>query len=198
MRLILASNNENKLREIKELTRGMDIELLSQREAGLTLAVEETGSSFEENAYLKAKAVTDLTGCAAVADDSGLEVDALDGGPGIYSARFGPGHAASDSDRNEYLLKELQGVEERSARFVCCICCTLPGGGVISTRGECDGEILYAQTGSNGFGYDHVFRPCCADRAMSELTPEAKNRISHRGKAMREFARKLEKYMRGL
>lgn len=115
MRLILASNNKNKLREFKQLVEGMDIELLSQSEAGLHLDVEETGTTFEENAYLKAKAVTDALGCAAVADDSGLVVDALGGEPGVYSARYGPGHDASDADRYNYLLNKLGDEKNRSA-----------------------------------------------------------------------------------
>ena len=159
MRLILASNNKNKLREFKQLVEGMDIELLSQSEAGLHLDVEETGTTFEENAYLKAKAVTDALGCAAVADDSGLAVDALNGEPGIYSARYGPGHDASDADRYNYLLNKLGDEKNRSARFVCCICCTMPDGTVLRARGECEGEIMYGPKGSGGFGYDPVFKP---------------------------------------
>ena len=159
MKLILASNNANKLREFRSLVADMDIELLSQREAGCDFEVDETGTTFEENAYLKASAVTAATGYAAVADDSGLCVDALNGEPGIYSARYGLGHAASDRERYEYLLKKLEGVEDRSARFVCCICCTFPDGSVIRSRGECEGEILHSPKGSGGFGYDPVFHP---------------------------------------
>ena len=197
MRLILASNNKNKLREFRQLVEGMDIELLSQSEAGLNLDVEETGATFEENAYLKAKAVTDALGCAAVADDSGLEVDALYGEPGVYSARYGPGHDASDRDRYTYLLNKLGDETNRSARFVCCICCTMPDGTVLGTRGECEGEIMYAPKGENGFGYDPVFKPLAADRGMAELTPDEKNAISHRGMALREFAEELKRYKNG-
>ncbi|MBQ8076553.1 MAG: XTP/dITP diphosphatase [Oscillospiraceae bacterium] len=193
MKLILASNNANKLREFRSLVADMDIELLSQREAGCDFEVDETGTTFEENAYLKASAVTAATGYAAVADDSGLCVDALNGEPGIYSARYGLGHAASDRERYEYLLKKLEGVEDRSARFVCCICCTFPDGSVIRSRGECEGEILHSPKGSGGFGYDPVFHPDCVDKAMAELTPEEKNAISHRGKALRAFIEELRK-----
>ena len=193
MKLILASNNANKLREFRSLVADMDIELLSQREAGCDFEVDETGTTFEENAYLKASAVTAATGYAAVADDSGLCVDALNGEPGIYSARYGLGHAASDRERYEYLLKKLEGVEDRSARFVCCICCTFPDGSVIRSRGECEGEILHSPKGSGGFGYDPVFHPDCVDKAMAELTPEEKNAISHRGKALRAFIDELRK-----
>ena len=193
MKLILASNNANKLREFRSLVADMDIELLSQKEAGCDFEVEETGTTFEENAYLKASAVTEATGIAAVADDSGLCVDALGGEPGIYSARYGLGHAASDEERYRYLLQKMEGVKDRSARFVCCICCTFPDGSVIRSRGECEGEILLAPKGQNGFGYDPVFHPLCLDKSMAELSPEEKNAISHRGKALRAFIEELRK-----
>ena len=191
MKLILASNNANKLKEFRSLVADLDIELLSQREAGCDFEVEETGTTFEENAYLKASAVTAATGIAAVADDSGLCVDALNGEPGIYSVRYGLGHAASDQERYQYLLQKMEGMENRSARFVCCICCTFPDGSVIRSRGECEGEIMLAPKGHNGFGYDPVFHPLCLDRGMAELTPEEKNAISHRGKALRAFIEEL-------
>ena len=197
MRLILASNNKNKLREFKQLVEGMDIELLSQSEAGLHLDVEETGTTFEENAYLKAKAVTDALGCAAVADDSGLVVDALGGEPGVYSARYGPGPDASDADRYNYLLNKLGDEKNRSARFVCCICCTMPDGTVLRSRGECEGEIMHGPKGDGGFGYDPVFKPDAVERGMAELTPDEKNAISHRGKALRAFAEELKRYYNG-
>ena len=193
MKLILASNNANKLKEFRSLVADLDIELLSQKEAGCDFEVEETGTTFEENAYLKASAVTEATGIAAVADDSGLCVDALGGEPGIYSARYGLGHAASDEERYRYLLQKMEGVEDRSARFICCICCTFPDGSVIRSRGECEGEILLAPKGQNGFGYDPVFHPLCLDKSMAELNPEEKNAISHRGKALRAFIEELRK-----
>lgn len=197
MRLILASNNKNKLREFKQLVEGMDIELLSQSEVGLQLDVEETGTTFEENAYLKAKAVTDVLGCAAVADDSGLVVDALNGEPGVYSARYGPGHDASDADRYNYLLNKLGDEKNRRARFVCCICCTMPDGTVLRARGECEGEIMHGPKGSGGFGYDPVFKPNAVNCGMAELTADEKNAISHRGKALRAFAEELKRYYNG-
>ena len=193
MKLILASNNANKLKEFRSLVADLDIELLSQKEAGCDFEVEETGTTFEENAYLKASAVTEATGIAAVADDSGLCVDALGGEPGIYSARYGLGHTASDEERYRYLLQKMEGVKDRSARFVCCICCTFPDGSVIRSRGECEGEILLAPKGQNGFGYDPVFHPLCLDKSMAELSPEEKNAISHRGKALRAFIEELRK-----
>jgi len=197
IKLILASNNAHKIREFRELVEGMDVELLSQREAGLELDVEETGTTFEANAYIKAKAVTDALGCAAVSDDSGLEVDCLDGRPGVYSARYGGGHDVSDEDKNAFLLNEMGDTDKRTARYVCAICCTMPDGHVIECRGECEGEMLRAPRGNGGFGYDPIFRPEGHDRAMAELTPDEKNAISHRGKAMREFLKKFEEYLNG-
>ena len=185
MKLILASNNKNKLREFRQIVKDLPIELISQKEAGCDFEVEETGTTFEENAFLKASAVTNATGCAAVADDSGLCVDALNGEPGIYSARYGLGHEASDTERYQYLLKKLEGIENRSARFVCCICCTFPDGRVLKSRGECEGEILLRPEGDGGFGYDPVFHPLCTEKGMAQLTPEEKNAISHRGNALR-------------
>jgi len=197
IKLILASNNAHKIREFGELVQGMDVEILSQREAGLELDVEETGTTFEANAYIKAKAVTDALGCAAVSDDSGLEVDCLDGRPGVYSARYGGGHDVSDEDKNAFLLNEMGDTDKRTARYVCAICCTMPDGHVIECRGECEGEMLRAPRGNGGFGYDPIFRPEGHDRAMAELTPDEKNAISHRGKAMREFLKKFEEYLNG-
>lgn len=198
MKIILASNNKNKMREFRELLAGTDAEPLSQRDAGCDFEVDETGTTFEENAFLKADAVMKATGCIAVADDSGLVVDALNGEPGIYSARYGPGHAASDAERNEYLLGKLGDEKNRSARFVCCVCCRLPDGGTIIARGECEGEILYAPRGSNGFGYDPLFRPRGYEVSMAELSADEKNAISHRGKAMREFIEKFKRYYNGI
>jgi len=195
MKLILASNNKNKLREFTQLTAHMDVELVGQRDAGCSFEVEENGTTFEENAYLKAKAVTDFTGCVAVADDSGLAVDALNGEPGIYSARYGLGHEASDKDRYTYLLNKLGDEKNRSARFVCTICCTFPNGDTIYSRGECEGDILYAPEGENGFGYDPIFSPDGVEGSMATLNASEKNAISHRGKALREFIDKLEKYL---
>lgn len=192
MKLILASNNKKKLRELGEILSDMDVELLSQREAGCDFEVEETGTTFAENAYLKAKAVADATGLAAVADDSGLMVEALNGEPGVYSARYAPGgHDASDKEKYEYLLSKLVNVEHRAAKFVSSICCILPDGSIIRTEGECRGEILREPAGEGGFGYDPVFMPQGYDRSMAELGTEVKNRISHRANALREFKKKL-------
>lgn len=194
MRFVLASNNKNKLREMGELLSELRIELVSQRDAGCSFEVDETGSTFEENAYLKAIAVTQATGLPAVADDSGLMVDALDGAPGIYSARYTGSHEDTDEARTAFLLEKLYGVENRTAKFVSAICCTFPNGDVLQARGECAGMILFAPRGSNGFGYDPVFLPEGYERSMAELSAEEKNAISHRGKAMRKFMEELRDY----
>lgn len=194
MKLILASNNQNKLRELKAILSDMDVELYSQREAGCDFEVEETGTTFEENAWLKAKAVFDATGIATAADDSGLMVEALGGEPGVYSARYAPGgHEASDREKYEYLLKKLDGVEHRAAKFVSSICCIFPDGDVIRTEGECRGEILTQPRGDGGFGYDPVFKPEGYDKSMAELGTAVKNKISHRAMALSKFKEELSK-----
>ena len=125
------------------------------------------------------------------------EVEKIPGVPGVYSARYGGGHDVSDEDKNAYLLKEMGDTDKRTARYVCAICCTMPDGHVIECRGECEGEMLFAPRGNGGFGYDPIFKPEGYDRAMAELTPDEKNAISHRGKAMREFLKKFEEYLNG-
>ncbi len=193
-KLILASNNAKKLRELRELFADSGVEVLSQREAGCNFGAAETGSTFEENAYLKAISVTDMTGMPAVADDSGLCVDALDGAPGVHSARFTGNHDDSDEVRNRFLLERMKDAEQRSARFVSCICCTLPNGDVIRARGECEGEILFSPRGENGFGYDPIFLVKATGRSMAELSAEEKNNISHRAVALRRFLEELRDY----
>ena len=193
-RLILASNNAKKLKELREILADAGVEVISQREAGCNFEVEETGETFEENAWLKASAVTAATGEAAIADDSGLCVDALGGAPGVLSARFTGNHEDSDEMRNRFLLEKMKNAEQRSARFVSCICCTLPNGDVLRSRGECEGEILYAPRGENGFGYDPVFFVKSAGCAMAELSAEEKNRISHRAVALQRFQKELRDY----
>lgn len=191
MKIIAATKNKNKLREFGEILKGFDI--ISQEEAGVDIDVEETGTTFEENSHLKAKAIFDATGICAIADDSGLCVDALGGEPGIYSARYG-GEGLDDKGRTKLLLKNMESVpdEKRSARFVCVI--TLVGNeGVITARGECEGKIDYSPKGENGFGYDPVFFVKQFGKTMAEVSPEEKNAISHRGKALKSFAEKLNK-----
>lgn len=191
MKIIAATKNKNKLREFGEILKGFDI--ISQEEAGVDIDVEETGTTFEENSYLKAKAIFDATGICAIADDSGLCVDALGGEPGIYSARYG-GEGLDDKGRTALLLKNMESVpdEKRSARFVCVI--TLVGNeGIITARAECEGKIDYSPKGENGFGYDPVFFVEQFGKTMAEVSPEEKNAISHRGKALKIFAEKLNK-----
>ena len=195
MKLILASNNAHKLREFREILSPLGIEIIPQSEAGCHFEVDDTGTTFEENAYLKAEAVTAATGLPAVADDSGLVVDALGGEPGIYSARYTGNHEDTDEDRTALVLKRMEGVEQRSARFVSCISCTFPNGDRIDTRGECEGHIQNEASGKNGFGYDPIFRPVGYSRSTAEMTPDEKNAISHRGKSLREFYEKLKEYL---
>ena len=191
MKLILASRNPGKLRELQEILGTMGVEVLLESQVGLDLEVEETGATFEENSFLKADAVCRGSGMAAVADDSGLMVDALDGAPGVYSARYGGLHC--DAERTAYLLKNLEQVpeERRTAQFVSVVTACFPDGRTIQARGECAGVILAVPRGSGGFGYDPVFFVPELGATFAELPPEEKNRISHRGKALRLFAQKM-------
>lgn len=194
MKLILASNNAKKMKELRAILSDMDVEILSQREAGCNFEVDETGTTFAENAYLKAKAVFDATGEATVADDSGLMVETLGGEPGVYSARYAPGgHDATDKERYEYLLKKMGDTENRKAKFVSSICCLLPDGRIIRTEGECHGRILTGPCGEGGFGYDPVFMPDGYDESMAQLGTEVKNKISHRAHALAKFKEELRK-----
>ena len=197
MKLILASNNKHKIREFNQILAPLGVELISQSDAGCDFEVDETGTTFEENAYLKAAAVTAHTGMPAVADDSGLAVDALNGEPGVYSARYTGNHEDSDEDRNNLVLKKLEDVEWelRTGRFVSCISCTFPNGDRIDTRGECEGHIQYGPSGTNGFGYDPIFRPVGYACSMGELSADEKNAISHRGASLRKFYEKLKEYL---
>ncbi len=191
MKIIAATKNKNKLREFGEILKGFEI--ISQEDAGIDIDVEETGETFEENSLLKAKAIYDMTGIPAVADDSGLCVDALGGAPGVYSARYG-GEGYDDAGRVTLLLKNMENVpdNERSARFVCAIT-LVSDDGIITARGECEGKIDYSPKGENGFGYDPVFFVEKFGKTMAEISPEQKNEISHRGKALAIFSEKLEK-----
>ncbi|MGE4353108.1 MAG: RdgB/HAM1 family non-canonical purine NTP pyrophosphatase [Oscillospiraceae bacterium] len=194
MKFILASNNKKKLHELREILADIGAEVLSQSEAGLNLEVEETGTTFEENAYLKAKGACDALNLPAIADDSGLCVDVLGGAPGVYSARYGGENCRSDDARYAYLLKNIGDAENRTARFVSCITCVFPNGDRITTRGECEGEILRAPRGEGGFGYDPVFLPLGSEKSMAELSAGEKNAISHRGRALQKFKVKLREY----
>lgn len=194
MKLVLASNNMNKLREFREILEPAGICLLSQREAGCALDPEETGQTFEENAFIKAEAVCRATGLPAVADDSGLETDALGGAPGVYSARYTGRHDDTDADRRRLLLQNLGENPNRAARFVCAVCCVFPGGDTLRASGVCEGAIARTEKGSGGFGYDALFIPAGETRTMAELSADEKNAISHRGRALRSFAEKMRDY----
>ena len=160
----------------------------------MSLDVEETGTTFAENARIKAREACRLTGLAAIADDSGLCVDALDGAPGLYSARYTGSHDDSDEARLYCLLRNLEGVEKRSARFISAICCVLPDGTVLRSEGICEGTVLHTPAGRNGFGYDPIFRPAGFETSMAEMTADEKNKISHRGKALEAFRAEWERY----
>ena len=196
MTFVLASKNRGKLREMQALLQSLGEEAMLQADAGVDLEVEETGETFEENSLLKAQAVFDATGLPAIADDSGLMVDALDGAPGVHSARFGGAACPDDAARNRLLLEKLQKVPEaaRGARFVSVITCLLPDGTKLVARGECPGTILFAPRGEGGFGYDPLFYLPEEGQTFAELSSERKNQISHRALAMQEFGRLLRNY----
>lgn len=192
--LLLATNNQGKLREYRSLLGGVSYCVVTPAELGITAAPDESGSSFEENARLKAIFFARKSGQITLADDSGLEVDALGGEPGPLSARYA-GEGASDRDRVNYLLSRLKNVpwERRSARFRCVIAIAIPGGEVIICEGECQGCITFEPRGAEGFGYDPVFYLSELDKTMAELPLEIKNQVSHRGKAARKAYHVLEK-----
>lgn len=196
MKLVLASRNRGKLKELSAILSHFSIETVLQSDVGFDKEVEENGTTFEENSLIKAKAVFDATGLAAIADDSGLMVDALNGEPGVYSARYGGEACKTDADRNEHLLENMKDVPDdlRTAKFVSVISCILPDGTVITARGECAGTILRAPRGSDGFGYDPLFYVPEENGTYSEISAERKNQISHRALAMEEFARKFAEY----
>jgi len=194
MRYILASNNKGKLKEMKAILADLGEDIVSQGEAGLELEAEETGTTFEENALIKARAACSALSEPAIADDSGLAVEELNGAPGVYSARYGGEACHNDAERVQLLLKNLENFEHRRAKFVSCIACILPNGDVINARGECEGEITAQPRGEGGFGYDPVFEVSGTGKTMSELSPEEKNAISHRGKALKIFEMKLREY----
>ena len=194
MKLVLASKNEKKLKEMDEILSALGIEVISEAQAGVDVDVEETGTTFEENSMLKAKAVMEASGLPAIADDSGLCVDALGGAPGVYSARYG-GPGLDDVGRYRLLLENMKG-QPRGARFVSVITCCFPNGDVLTARGECPGTIAFAPMGEGGFGYDPVFFIPGLKKTFAQLTPEEKNAISHRGKALEKFQVELEAYLK--
>ena len=186
MKIVIATHNKGKIVEFKRMLEPMGIEVVT---AELS-EPEETGTTFAENAFIKAESACKETGLPAVADDSGLCVDALDGAPGIYSARYCEG---TDEDRNAFLLKNMQDKENRACRFVCAIACVLADGETLTVRGECEGTLLRENHGAGGFGYDPIFFYPPAGMTSAELTAEEKNAVSHRGKALRKMVALLEK-----
>lgn len=187
-RMIFATSNEGKMREIREIMKDTGYEVISLKEAGISVPIEENGTTFEENAIIKASAIATLTGVPVLADDSGLEVDYLDKAPGIYSARF-LGEDTSYEIKNRYLIDRLEGVpeEQRSARFVCAIALAYPDGTAVTRRGTIEGYIGYESRGENGFGYDPIFMVPEYGKTTAELSMEEKNKISHRAKALQKI-----------
>lgn len=193
MKAVLASKNRHKLQEIAEILSKYDIELVLQSELGIDVDPDENGTTFEENSYIKAKAVLDACGMTTLADDSGLWVDALDGAPGVHSARYGGADYKTDRDRLNLLLKNMEGIEDRTARFVCVITLLRPDGTKLVARGECEGVIDTAPRGTSDFGYDPVFYVPEEGCTFSEMGAERKNLISHRSNALRKLCELLEK-----
>lgn len=189
--IILASNNKDKVKEVKEILKGYDI--ISMKEAGIDVDIEENGTTFEENALIKARAIMKLTGQITMADDSGLEIDYLNKAPGVYSARF-MGHDTSYDIKNKALIQKLEGVKgsDRSGRFVCAIAVCFPDGSEIVKRGTMEGLIAEEIKGDNGFGYDPIVYLPEYGRTSGELAPEEKNKISHRGKALELIKKELD------
>jgi len=194
MKVVLASKNKHKLVEISKITEKFGIELVLQSDIGIDIDVEETGTTFEENSFLKADAVMKATGLPALADDSGIAVDALNGEPGIYSARYGFDESLDDWGRLLLLLKNTEQVPDgqRQAQFVCVITMVTPDGQVIQARGEIHGELTREARGENGFGYDPIFYYPPFGKTTAEMLPEEKNQVSHRARALTVFYEKMK------
>lgn len=198
MKFIIATNNPKKLIELERILKPLGIDAVSAKEAGVVLDdVEETGTTFAENAFLKANSAYKKTGMPSVADDSGLSVDALNGRPGVYSARYA-GENATDKDRYTKLLGEMKDIpeDERTAHFTSAICCILSDGSKIEVEGRCDGRIAFEASGDGGFGYDPVF--LYGERSYAQLTAEEKDKVSHRGKSLRKLQEELQKHFNNL
>lgn len=193
MKAVLASKNKHKLQEIQEILSQYDIELVLQSELGVDVDPDENGATFEENSYIKAKAVLDATGMTTIADDSGLWVDALGGAPGVHSARYGGPDYKTDRDRLNLLLKNMEGIKDRTARFVCVITLLKPDGTKLVARGECEGVIDTEPRGNSEFGYDPVFYVPAEGCTFSEMGSDRKNAISHRSNALKNLCKMLEK-----
>ena len=194
MKVVLASKNPHKLVEISQITEKFGMELVLESQLGVDIDVEETGSTFEENSFLKAEAVMKATGLPALADDSGICVDALGGEPGIYSARYGFDDSLDDFGRLQLLLKNTENVPDgqRQAQFVCVVTFVTPDGKVIQARGEVHGELLRAPFGEGGFGYDPIFYYPPFGKSLAQVSPAEKNSVSHRANALKVFYEKLK------
>ena len=195
MKYVLATHNPGKLKEMGAILARFGVEVVSPKDLGLTVDVEETGTTFAENAMLKAKAICAAAQLPAIADDSGLCVDALNGGPGVYSARYG-GDGLDDRGRYMLLLNNMRGQTTRAAHFACAIACAFPNGDTLTAQGRCDGTIAFAPMGEGGFGYDPVFFVPEKAKTFGQLTAEEKSAISHRGRALESFVGKLETYLK--
>ena len=191
MKFILASHNKGKLAEMQKILGELGVEVVLQSDLGLDLEPEEDGATFTENARIKARAVMEASGLPAIADDSGLCVDALNGAPGVYSARYG----GLDAARCRLLLQNMRGSMTRAAHFHTSVVCLFPDGTELTAEGECPGTIAYAPMGDGGFGYDPVFFVPGLRKTFAQLTAEEKNAISHRGNALRAFAAELKEYL---
>ena len=194
MSIVLATRNQGKTRELKELLSGYDIDIKSLYDFGPIPAVEETGKTFEDNAYIKAHFTARVLGLPAIADDSGLVVEALDGAPGVYSARYA-GEGATDKDNNTKLLKEMDGKLNRKARFETAVIIAVPRGPALTYIGKVEGEITESPLGDNGFGYDPLFYYPPMSKTFGQMTGEEKNSISHRGRALKELTGEFDKIL---
>ncbi len=192
--IVLATNNQNKVREFKELLKDFPVEIKCLKDYGPLPGVVEDGATFDDNAYKKSSHYARVLGLPCLADDSGLVVDALDGAPGVYSARWA-GENATDWDNCEKLLKEMEGKKDRSARFMCVLSLATPGGPALTWEASCEGEITTERRGESGFGYDPVFFYPPLGKTFAEISMEEKNKVSHRGKAMAEFAAEFDKVL---
>ncbi len=191
MKIALATNNKHKLEEIRAILNGCFEQILSLSELGLDIEIEETGATLEENALIKAREIVRLTGMPALADDTGLMVDALGGAPGVYSARYA-GEAHDDKSNRQLLLKNLENAPDRSAHFGTVIAVCYPDGSYLTAEGRVDGKIIFEERGEGGFGYDSLFYSEEIGKTFAEATPEEKNSISHRGRALRAMLEKLK------
>lgn len=194
MEFVIATKNKHKVIEFKRILAPLGINAISQDEAGICADIIEDGKTFAENAEKKAKTICDAGNCIAVADDSGICIDAFGGAPGIYSSRF-LGEDTPYTEKNAIILDRLKDVkeEDRGARYVCAICCVFPNGDIITANGVFEGKIGFEAKGINGFGYDPIFY--VGDKSISEIPEEEKDKISHRGKALNEFVKKLNDYI---